>query len=139
MLNKFLVAYDDSEKSKKALELAIEIAKYTNAKIIILTVANTCIETMGMPLNEYLDKIKKACNEKISNAIEIMKSKNFNNFETVILEGEPVTTIVEYAKKENVDIIFVGSRGLSRLKKVFMGSVSQGILELANIPVVVVK
>ncbi|MEM3352351.1 MAG: universal stress protein, partial [Saccharolobus sp.] len=76
---------------------------------------------------------------KISNAIEIMKSKNFNNFETVILEGEPITTIVEYAKKENVDIIFVGSRGLSRLKKVFMGSVSQGILELANIPVVVVK
>ncbi|MEM0293834.1 MAG: universal stress protein [Saccharolobus sp.] len=59
MLNKFLVAYDDSEKSKKALELAIEIAKYTNAKIIILTVANTCIETMGIPLNEYLDKIKK--------------------------------------------------------------------------------
>ncbi|MEM0293835.1 MAG: universal stress protein [Saccharolobus sp.] len=68
-----------------------------------------------------------------------MKSKNFNNFETVILEGEPITTIVEYAKKENVDIILVGSRGLSRLKKVFMGSVSQGILELANIPVVVVK
>ncbi|BDC00094.1 universal stress protein [Saccharolobus caldissimus] len=139
MISKLLVAYDGSEKSKKALNLASEIAKLSNAELIILTVVNTCIETMGPPVNEYLSKLKEEANKKIDEAIQIAKNNGVIRVRGEVIEGEPSSVITEYAEKEGVDMIFIGNRGLSKLKKIFIGSVSQGVLELSKNPVVVVK
>jgi len=139
MISKLLVAYDGSEKSKKALNLASEIAKLSNAELIILTVVNTCIETMGPPVNEYLSKVKEEANKKIDEAIQIAKNNGVIRVRGEVVEGEPSSAITEYAEKEGVDMIFIGNRGLSKLKKIFIGSVSQGVLELSKNPVVVVK
>ncbi|MFP3165232.1 MAG: universal stress protein, partial [Acidianus sp.] len=59
--------------------------------------------------------------------------------EGVILEGDPASAILEYANKNNVDLIVTGSRGLSTLKRVFLGSVSTRLVQEAKIPVMVVK
>ena len=139
MISKLLVAYDGSEKSKKALNLASEIAKLSNAELIILTVVNTCIETMGPPVNEYLSKVKEEANKKIDEAIQIAKNNGVIRVRGEVIEGEPSSAITEYTEKEGVDMIFIGNRGLSKLKKIFIGSVSQGVLELSKNPVVVVK
>jgi nucleotide-binding universal stress UspA family protein len=50
-----------------------------------------------------------------------------------------VGAIVDYAERENIDLIVIGSRGLSGFKKLLLGSVASGVVTYANCPVMVVK
>ena len=50
-----------------------------------------------------------------------------------------VKEIVEYAEKNKVDMIVVGSRGLSGIKKMLVGSVASGMVTYAHCPVLVAK
>lgn len=59
--------------------------------------------------------------------------------EGVIVEGDPATAVMDYASKNGVDLIVTGSRGLSTIKRMFLGSVSSRIIHEAKMPVLVVK
>ena len=50
-----------------------------------------------------------------------------------------VREIADYAKKNNIDVIVVGSRGMSEFKKMLLGSVASGVVTFAHCPVIVVK
>ena len=59
--------------------------------------------------------------------------------ETMLLNGYPSEKIVEFAEKENVDLIVIGNIGLSGLSKVkALGSVSRSVSESASCPVLIV-
>ena len=59
--------------------------------------------------------------------------------ETARLEGEPVPEILVLADKLNADLIVVGSRGLSDLKGLLLGSVSHKVCQLAKCPCLTVR
>ncbi|MBP1449654.1 MAG: universal stress protein, partial [Thermoproteus sp.] len=59
--------------------------------------------------------------------------------ETALLEGDPASSIIEYSERVGADLIVTGSRGLSAIKRIFLGSVSTGIVTHAKRPVLVVK
>jgi nucleotide-binding universal stress UspA family protein len=50
-----------------------------------------------------------------------------------------VGAIVEYAELENIDLLVIGSRGLTGFKKLLVGSVASGVVTYAHCPVLVVK
>ena len=56
----------------------------------------------------------------------------------IVSEGKPGEAIVEAAKKENVSLIVMGSRGLNTLRRTFMGSVSDYVLHHVHVPVMIV-
>lgn len=58
---------------------------------------------------------------------------------TVVEDGDPVECILECANRENADLIVMGTRGLSNLKGVLMGSVSHKVIQLAPCTCVSVK
>ncbi|GGH88672.1 nucleotide-binding universal stress UspA family protein [Pullulanibacillus pueri] len=58
---------------------------------------------------------------------------------TEVLEGEPVQVICEHAQVNDFDLIVVGSRGVSGIKKLVLGSVSQKVIQESECPVLVVK
>ena len=53
--------------------------------------------------------------------------------------GDPAAEIVKLAKKEGARMIVMGTRGLTALKSVFMGSVAQAVVSTSPIPVLLVK
>jgi nucleotide-binding universal stress UspA family protein len=58
----------------------------------------------------------------------------------VILATKPIVgEIVDYAERENIDLIVIGSRGRTGLKKMLLGSVASGVVTYASCPVLVVK
>ncbi|HEU5140357.1 MAG TPA: universal stress protein [Bacillales bacterium] len=59
--------------------------------------------------------------------------------ETAVMEGDAAEEIDRYALSHEADLIVIGHRGLSGLKKLVLGSVSQKVVEKANCPVLVVK
>lgn len=54
-------------------------------------------------------------------------------------EGSPGELILKVADEESVQLIVMGSRGLGKLKKVILGSVSDYVLNKGNVPVLICK
>lgn len=67
-----------------------------------------------------------------------MKSKNIE-YKLEILHGYPGPTIIEYANKEKVDMVVIGSRGLNSLQEMVLGSVSHKVMKRVNCPALIVK
>lgn len=129
-ISKILVGIDGSENAKKALEHAIQLAKKCKAEITLLNVEETKI--FGLK-----PKVAKEIGENIlSGATAKVKEVEFN---TQLEFGNPAETIIEVAEKGNYDIIVVGSRGLSSVKRFFLGSVSDDISHHAKRSVLIVR
>lgn len=58
---------------------------------------------------------------------------------TEVQVGEPAEEIVDYARLEQIDMIVMGSRGLSPIKELLLGSVSDKVLRTAPCPVLIVR
>jgi nucleotide-binding universal stress UspA family protein/predicted transcriptional regulator len=147
--HKILIAIDGSESSLRAADFAIQLAtKEDSARVILLNilgistakqVASSIILAPTFGLKEYerykreakkwLDKIGKKFEEKgIQTIVEIV--------------GGPVpaaSSIVNYAENQNVDLIVVGTRGKSGIKKLLLGSVASSVVSHASSNVLVVK
>ena len=76
-----------------------------------------------------VDKVKQKAKEK---GVKV-KTDVIMGISSVVKE------IVEYAEKNKVDMIVVGSRGLAGIKKMLVGSVASGVVTYAHCPVLVAK
>lgn len=57
----------------------------------------------------------------------------------IIGHGEPGEAIVDYAEKNKVDVVVVGSRGLGAIKRAFLGSTADYVTHHLKCPVLIVK
>ncbi len=150
---KVLVCLDGSGKSKKTLEKAFEIAKGCSVnEVSVIHVFDSrqdlsSLPRDGTPVNqEDMEKFrnliaqhKKEREKMLSDALEPFARENIKA-QAILKEGHPSHTINKVASEEGFDMIILGSRGMSGLKKVFLGSVSNAVLqEATNCTVVVVK
>ncbi|ACP34916.1 UspA domain protein [Sulfolobus islandicus L.S.2.15] len=137
-----VVAYDGSENAKRALDVAIDLAKRYEARLTIIEVIDTSV-LVGMGLGPIPSEVINEMYNKAKKDVEEAKEKAINsgvkNVEAVNIEGDPATAIMDYAGKAGADMIVTGSRGLSTVKRIFLGSVSSRIVHEAKIPVLVVK
>ncbi len=99
------------------------------ASIPAVTMSERSQRVQGAP--EYSLKFLMACKERVKSG------KVFVEIE--LAEGEPVDEIVKKAKRGQFDLIVMGARGLGTLKKLLIGSVSEGVLKKAPCPVLIVK
>lgn len=88
-----------------------------------------------LPL-EVLDFIGKRV---LASAERACRDKGVEAVELVVEEGNPTEIILDYAKRTNADMIVMGSRGLSTLKGLLMGSTSTQVSQLADCTCVTVK
>ena len=59
--------------------------------------------------------------------------------EVIIAKESIVKEIIEYSEREKIDLIIIGTRGRSGLKKLLLGSTASGVVTYANCPVMVIK
>ena len=129
-LSKILVAVDGSESAEKALEYAVQLAKKHKAKVTLLNVGET-------KLFGFKPEVAREVGEHIlSDAATKVKGLKLN---TQLEFGNPAETLIEVAEKGNYDLIVVGSRGLSSVKRFFLGSVSDDISHHAKCSVLIVR
>lgn len=85
-------------------------------------------------------EVRKFVAEKLlSEAERVAKEKSVKDVRSVIEDGDPVKQILRYAEAESADLIVMGSRGLSDLKGLLMGSVSHKTSQLSPCSCITVK
>jgi nucleotide-binding universal stress UspA family protein len=149
---KILVPYDGSKYSKKALNEASEIAKKFGSTLYILMIVDvSAVKPPGMLLGIMMDKkLKKLSSELLesvkSKANKILESEmqycRKIGIETYyeIQTGNAVDSILKFANRQDVNLIVIGSKGLSGIGKIMtLGSVSRKISEESNCPVMIIR
>ena len=136
-IQKILVALDGSKHSKKGLDMAIVLARQYNTKVtgihVINNISKEFLEKKG------LEPQLLAYAETIMEEARIRSAKNGIDFEENIFFGNAGPRIVKFAEERNYNIIIIGARGMSKIKEIFLGSVSNHVSNKSKIPVLIVK
>lgn len=151
MIKKILVPYDGSKYSKKAISYAKEMTRKFDAIMYLLTVVDEHEYLHGVLLAELEDDytIKDTVQKFIKSEVKIAQkitSKLAKQYEKEkikvhhhAMKGNPTEAILDYAKANNIDLIILGSKGLSGFGKLnALGSVSRKISEMAKCPVMII-
>jgi len=67
------------------------------------------------------------------------KLKALKRADSMLVKGLPTTRILKVAEKRGADRIVIGSKGLTGIKHLLMGSVAERVAQLAEVPVTIVK
>jgi nucleotide-binding universal stress UspA family protein len=143
---KILVPVDGSKYSLEALNVAIDCAKYKKAEMAVISVAsNTGGEGVDLEIsagerariNERMEQqaasvIKEACDVIAKESIKA-DCKVVTTFSSI------ADAILGTAEKDKVDLIIMGSRGLSPSSRFKMGSVASQVVKYSDCSVYVVK
>jgi Universal stress protein UspA and related nucleotide-binding proteins len=142
VFKRIVVAYDGSDHAIKALSTAIELAKAFNSKLDVVEVVDTAA-LLGMGFAPIPSEVIAQIYNKAQNDVEQAKKKaqeaGVKDVTSQVLEGDPATSIIEYASRNGADLVVMGSRGLSTFKRLILGSVSSKVVQESRVPVLVVK
>lgn len=141
MKNTILVPVDFSLNSRKALDYAVWLAGKLNMEILLLhafdpTFAEALRDSYKLLVNEKIEGTPRELQKELGVWREYVNSKTGKlNCRTVFLERELEFCVQALHEKEPLGMIVMGTRGLSRLKGIFMGSHTMNLIEKAKCPV----
>ncbi|MET3683278.1 nucleotide-binding universal stress UspA family protein [Alkalibacillus flavidus] len=165
--NKILVAFDGSSDSMKALRQAEMLAITHDAALSVVYVHdqntrttttmntepvfshtasmmhNTTNYVPYVPLGDFNPTSNKESigdeAQKLLDEAATKLSDQINHAHFEILVGDPAKTLVQYAEDQSMDLIVMGNRGVSGLRKLVMGSVSNKVANESDCPVLIAK
>lgn len=139
---KILVPIDGSECALRALQAAIKMAgQHDDAELHLL---NAPLPILSGHAKMFLDKqtIQDYYNEEgekaLADARKVAEASGLR-FVSAIKAGQSAQTIADYAKAQQCEHIVMGTRGLSAVPGMLLGSVANKVIHLATVPVTLVK
>jgi len=138
-----LAAIDGSENSSRAADTAIDLAKRNDAALFLVTVVHNPVyaySEQGAPIQQPVDKARSDAEALVKVAVSRAEERGVKA-RGEIIENVPsvVDAIADYADEWKVELVVVGTRGLSGLRKLFLGSVSSGVISRVQCSVLVVR
>jgi nucleotide-binding universal stress UspA family protein len=136
------VAVDGSPHAQRALEVATDLAKRYGSELRILAVAPlTAYVATTEPWipTEVLEGEVKHYRALVEKSVESAKAAGQSTVNGVCLEGHISEELVAYLEKNPVDLLVMGSRGLSRSRRLLLGSTSDEVLHHVRCPVLIVR
>ncbi|WP_110111542.1 universal stress protein [Bacillus sp. CGMCC 1.16541] len=139
MYKKILLAVDGSNHSLRATKEVIKITScMTDYKVYVVYVADFSkvkAEVLHSHGKEEIEVTRRKKLFPIENELNMQKI----NYEFTLLRGEPGPTIVDYANKNDFDLVVIGSRGLNSLQEMVLGGVSHKVMKRVKCPALIVK
>ena len=142
---RILVAVDGSEASMDAADYAMDMAKMYNAELTTLTVSHISLSSYGLAappdaIKQRKEKHKLESKQWFDKFNQSAKQNDIQ-LKTELIDSQMSVegAIVEYAESNGIDVIILGTRGRSGIKKLLLGSVASGVITYATCPVIVVK
>ncbi|MBN2229097.1 MAG: universal stress protein [Candidatus Thorarchaeota archaeon] len=140
-IKSILVAVDGSAHSEKAVRYACAMGPPLGAEVVLLHVV-----PMVVSATPYHDTVSDQPFISLQNLGEdiLERAKKLANrcgceVVDMISHGDPAAQIIDIASERGVDIIIIGSRGLSGIKRLFTGSISDKVSKSASCPVMIIR
>ncbi len=146
MFDKVLVALDGSEHAARALDMAAGLSRRCDATLVLFHAVEVSAFRSDYDIRviesarEVYRKIGRDQAESIMQDAEArVRAAGVERIERLIGEGDPVKALLAAVRASPVDLIVVGTRGLTGLREIAMGSVAHKVSVAAPCPVMIVK
>lgn len=144
MYDKILVPLDGSDCATAILPHIEELARCLESELILLRVYMpdfTLVDSYGHAPEFYEELRRQARAEAISYLEQVQEdfAKLGISARILVIEGQVVESILDAARRENVDLIAMSSHGRTGLARAFYGSVAAGVLHQVDRPLLLVR
>lgn len=144
MFEKILLPTDFSDVAEKALAFAKQLKDAGTKEIVLLhVIKKSSLEVIAQyssirDFQEVENEVEGDARNKMGRIEKELKETGFQ-VKVRIETGFPFSEILRVENEENVSIIVIGSHGMSNIKEIFLGSVSEAVIRNAQKPVLVIK
>ncbi|MGZ3496331.1 MAG: universal stress protein [Vulcanimicrobiaceae bacterium] len=144
MFKHILAPVDGSECSKAALDDALKLSKDLHAGVTVcyvsddLRAASMMVAASGEIIEQWFDLLRKEGQAILRDALSQAKELGVSA-DAWLLHGPPSDAIALFAGDCGADLIIMGSHGRTGVKRLFIGSVAEGVIRIAPVPVLVVR
>lgn len=142
LFKKILIATDGSENARRAASYGVNIAKATGAEVHALYIISTQHAVTTRTVMGWSEAFEEYLANKGGVAIadvEKLGKEAGVKVEPVFLKGIPADKILEYAEENNIDLIVMGTHGLTGIKRFLIGSVAESVVRHSKAPVMVIR
>ena len=145
--DRIMVAVDGSENSKRAAQWAVDLAKREGSSLFVVSVvptptysSTTVGTTTSSPVKEFMDRARTEAENNVQEVVN-MATAGGVKVRGEIIENVPSVpgSLTDYADEWKVQLIVVGTRGLSGFRKLLLGSVSSALVSHAPCSVLIVR
>lgn len=142
-LKRICVATDFSNPANRAFQYGLVFAKQFQAELHLLHVIEDIIPTVPepglamLPTQEIMNSLRKASEDGMAKVIS-QHDVSGVDIRQVVREGVPFREVCDYATKESVDLVIVGTHGRSGLTHLLLGSVAERVVRSATCPVLTI-
>ena len=138
-IERVLIPVDGSDSSKNAAKYAAHLVNARNPKLYLLNVWEPVNMTIGGEVAEKLREEEQTKSMALLEEYKKLLEPCGLGVELIARSGRPDYVILNVQDELDCDLIVIGSRGLSALENVIMGSVVTRVLEGATCPVLVTR
>ncbi|MEA5517096.1 universal stress protein [Nodularia sp. UHCC 0506] len=139
MLKNVLVALDGSEIGERVIQSLNDLVLASDAKVILCHVFPTTESERELPADRPQPESSKFPDFYIEKQLLAYKEQLLFDSELELVTGDPAVEIIRLANIYKADLVVIGSRGLTGMKRIVLGSVSTQVMEEAHCSVLVVK
>jgi nucleotide-binding universal stress UspA family protein len=140
-IRRILMAVDKSGYKEKVISYSIILAKALHAELTAMHVIETSTTPPGLRdfEKQYESDLEKK-SQNLLDEVEILTKKSGLKIQKKLAKSSSVSeSIINYAKKEDMDFIVIGTMGMTGLEKFLMGSVANKVITHAHCTVVAVR
>ncbi len=137
-IRKILCPIDFSQHAELVVEWAIHLAQEHDSEVLLLHAYHLPVEFQQLEgaylPADFWESVKEEAERSLAIYAERVRAMSVSVRE-IVREGYPASVIQEEAREENADMIVMGSRGLSGLKHLLLGSIAERVVQKAHCPV----
>ncbi len=135
-----MIATDGSENSQRAISYGIKLAKFSGATVYAVYVVNTpsTISDSWTAGKETMHEVMRDDGKNILSRVKKFGEDSKVPVKEILLEGHPSFEIINFAEKNNIDLIVMGTLGKTGIEKFLLGSVAEKVVRNSKVPVMVV-
>ncbi|WP_135303446.1 universal stress protein [Haloarcula amylovorans] len=136
---RILVPTDGSDGARIASDRAIDLALATDAALHVVHVVDPYLLDTQVDPSQLLDALEDVGEQAVEEVETRATEAGVSTVKTELLTGNPHRAIVDYADEHDVDCIVMGTHGRTGLERYILGSVTERVVRLADVPVLSMK
>ena len=138
MFDRLLFPTDGSDGAAVALDHVLDVAAAHGATVHVLNVADTNRDSVTRVGGDVVDVLESEGEGVVREAAERAEARGVATV-TEVLQGEPYSTIVDYAGSRDIDLVVMPTRGRRGLERLLLGSTTERVVRHSDVPVLTLR
>ena len=138
MYDHILVPTDGSETVDRVIDAALDIAAHHDATVHLLYVADSNRPNLEAAESDVRDSLLARGESVLEDTATHARERNLHVV-TVVREGDPAPTIVEYADETGIDLVVMPTHGRTGVTRLVLGSITERVIRASEVPVLAIR